>query len=60
MVEGLKVLLIEDELALLDTYADILVTEGYDALKATDGYTGLEMLASYGTEIKLIFLDLIS
>lgn len=58
MAEGIKVLLIEDETDLLDTYADVLVGEGYDALKASDGYVGLEVLASYKDEIKLIFLDL--
>lgn len=56
--EAVKVLVVEDEIALLDTYADILVNEGYDALKASDGYAGLEMLASYRNEIKLVFLDL--
>lgn len=58
MKEGVKILLVEDELALLDTYADILVSSGYEALKASDGYAGLEMLASYKDEIKLVFLDL--
>ena len=58
MYEGIKVLLIEDETALLDTYAEILVSEGYDAYKASDGYIGLEILASYRDEVKLIFLDL--
>lgn len=58
MEEAIKVLLIEDELPLLDTYAEILVSAGYDALKASDGYAGLEMLASYKNEVKLIYLDL--
>ncbi len=58
MDEKLKILIVEDELALLDTYADILSNNGYEALKASDGYAGLEMLASYKEEIRLIFLDL--
>ena len=58
MADSVVVLIIEDETELLDTYADVLVAEGYDALKAADGYVGLEMLESYKDEIKLVYLDL--
>ncbi len=58
MADSVKVIIIEDESDLLDTYADILVNAGYDVFKAADGYMGLEILASYKGEIKLVFLDL--
>ena len=58
MSSGLEILLVEDEAALLDTYAEILEAEGYDPLKAPDGYSGLHLLSENKTGVKLIFLDL--
>jgi CheY-like chemotaxis protein len=53
-----KILLIEDEKPLLDTYAEILSAGGYSVIKAPDGYKGLEELATNKDSIGLIFLDL--
>lgn len=52
------VLIIEDESALLDSYAEILSTNGYEVLKASDGYKGLETLKKSHQDINLIILDL--
>lgn len=56
--EAKRILIIEDEVALLDSYAEIVETAGYIAMKATDGYQGLDMLANNLGNIDLILLDL--
>lgn len=53
-----KILIVEDETPLLDTYAEILTSEGYEVVKAPDGYKGLEELAKHKDSVGLIFLDL--
>lgn len=53
-----KKLLIEDEEMLLDTYADFLESKGYETLKASDGYKGLDMMEKHKDEISLIVLDI--
>jgi CheY-like chemotaxis protein len=54
----LKVLIIEDEVPLLETYAEILEAQGYVALKADNGYKGLELLEENGGKVSVIVLDL--
>ncbi len=52
------VLVVEDEVALLDTYAEIIENAGFTSMKATDGYKGLDMLAANSGIIDLVMLDL--
>lgn len=56
--ERQTILLVEDEVALLETYADILDTEGYDVLKADNGYKGLEVLEANKDIVDLMIVDL--
>lgn len=59
MKDGKKVILIvEDEVALLDTYAEILEDAGFVILKAADGYKGLDTLAANKDIVDLVLLDL--
>jgi CheY-like chemotaxis protein len=59
MKENKKVILIiEDEGALLDTYGEILDEAGYEAMKASDGHKGLDILATNKDVIDLVLLDL--
>jgi DNA-binding response OmpR family regulator len=53
-----NVLIIEDEQALLDSYAEVLTNEGYNPVKCTDGYKGLEVLKKDHSSIDIILLDL--
>ena len=53
-----KVLLIEDEEMLLNSYSDFLEAKGFETLKASDGYKGLDMMEKHKDEISLIVLDL--
>ena len=52
------VLIVEDEAALLDSYAEIVEDGGFVALKAPDGYKGLDVLESNKNDVDLILLDL--
>ena len=52
------VLIIEDETALLDSYAEIIEDGGYAAIKAPDGYKGLDALKANKDVIDLVLLDL--
>lgn len=52
------ILIIEDEGALLDSYAEIIEEGGFEVLKAPDGYKGLDTLAENKEIIDLILLDL--
>lgn len=56
--ENRTVLIVEDDEALVNSYAEALESAGYKALKATDGYEGLDMLNKHLSDIKLILLDL--
>ena len=59
MKDGKKVILIiEDEAALLDSYAEILEDGGFITLKAADGYKGLDVLEENMEEVDLVLLDL--
>ena len=53
-----EILIIEDEAALLDSYAEVLQTAGYVVTKASDGYKGLELLKANASKYSLILLDL--
>jgi len=58
MAETKKILVIEDEQPLLDSYAELVENAGYVAMKASDGYQGLDMLANNLDQIDLVLLDL--
>ncbi len=53
-----RILIVEDEEMLLDSYAEILESEGFEVLKASDGYKGLEFLEANKDGIGLVILDL--
>lgn len=52
------ILIIEDETALLDSYAEIIEGGGFTALRASDGYKGLDTLKENKDNVDLILLDL--
>lgn len=52
------VLVIEDNEALLNSYAEALESADYGALKAHDGYEGLDVISKKSGSIDLILLDL--
>jgi len=52
-----KILFIEDESALQETFGDLLTEEGYQMIKAIDGQSGLRLAKSEKPD--LILLDLI-
>jgi CheY-like chemotaxis protein len=53
-----KILIVEDEAPLLDSYAELVEAAGYVAVKANDGYQGLDTLANNHGQIDLVLLDL--
>lgn len=53
-----NILIIEDEAALLDSYAELVESTGFNSLKASDGYQGLDALANGYGNIHLVLLDL--
>ena len=57
-MEGKKVLIIEDEEMLLDSYSEILEQGGFTTVRANDGYKGLELLETYKDDLGLVVLDL--
>ena len=52
------ILIVEDETPLLDSYVEILEDGGFTALKAADGYKGLEVLEANKSIVDLVLLDL--
>jgi len=52
------VLIIEDDEALLNSYAEALESAGYSALTALDGYKGLDLMSKNLGNIELVLLDL--
>ena len=52
------VLVIEDETALLDSYAEIIEGGDFTVIKAPDGYKGLDTLKQNKGIVDLILLDL--
>ncbi len=57
-MEVKKILIVEDEEMLLDSYSEILEHAGFSVVKAVDGYKGLELLETYKEELSLVVLDL--
>ena len=53
-----KILIIEDEAPLLDSYAELVTAADMTPLKALDGYQGLDILANNLGDINLVLLDL--
>ncbi len=53
-----KILIVEDEAPLLDSYAELVEAAGFVPLKALDGYQGLDILANNIGQIDLVLLDL--
>jgi len=53
-----KILIVEDEAPLLDSYAELVLAGGITPLKAFDGYQGLDILSSNIGQIDLVLLDL--
>jgi len=58
MAEIKKILIVEDEIPLLDSYAELIETAGYVPLKASDGYQALDTLSNNFDQIDLVLLDL--
>lgn len=58
MADAKKILIVEDERPLLDSYAEIVETAGYIPLKASDGYQALDTLSNNLDQIDLVLLDL--
>jgi CheY-like chemotaxis protein len=54
----LSVIVVDDDLAIRRTIAEILVDEGYDVRCAADGVEALALLRESGLRPKLIILDL--
>jgi CheY-like chemotaxis protein len=53
-----RVLIIEDEKELLDSFSEILEDSGYETTKCEDGYKALEVLKSRTKDFDVILLDL--
>ena len=53
-----KILIIEDESSLLDSYAELVQAADFTPIKALDGYQGLDHLANNVGQIDLVLLDL--
>jgi len=58
MADVKKILIVEDEIPLLDSYAELVETAGYVPLKASDGYQALDILSNNLDQIDLVLLDL--
>jgi len=58
MAETKKILIVEDELPLLDSYAELVQAAGYVPMKASDGYQSLDILSNNLDQIDLVLLDL--
>jgi CheY-like chemotaxis protein len=53
-----KILVVEDEEMLLDSYSEILEASGNEVLRANDGYKALELLETEKDNLSLVVLDL--
>jgi len=58
MADTKKILIVEDEVALLDSYSELVESAGYIPMKASDGYQALDMLSNNLDQIDLVLLDL--
>jgi CheY-like chemotaxis protein len=52
------VLIIEDNEDLVNSYAESLESVGFNAIKALDGYQGLDIMSKQAGNIDLVLLDL--
>lgn len=55
---GKTILIVEDEKELLESYKELVESAGFNSITATDGYQGLDILASQLGNINLVLLDL--
>lgn len=53
-----RILFIEDEEMILDTYSDYLKSQGYEIYTAVDGHRGLDELEKNKGNLDLVILDL--
>ncbi len=53
-----RILIVEDEKDLLDSYKELVETAGYEALAVSDGYQALDSLDKNKGKIDLVILDL--
>lgn len=58
MSETKRILIVEDEKDLLDSYKELIETAGYQTLTASDGYQALDTLDKNKGKIDLVLLDL--
>lgn len=58
MSETKRILIVEDEKDLLDSYKELVETAGYDAYAVSDGYQALDTLDKNKGKIDLVLLDL--
>ncbi len=58
MSEIKRILVVEDEKDLLESYKELIETAGYDALAVSDGYQALDALDKNKGKIALVLLDL--
>lgn len=58
MSEIKRILVVEDEKDLLESYKELIETAGYDALAVSDGYQALDTLDKNKGKIALVLLDL--
>jgi CheY-like chemotaxis protein len=57
MAQQKYIMIVEDEEALLESYSEIILSQGYSVLKMKDGYEALAALEK-NHSVALIFLDL--
>lgn len=53
-----RILIVEDEKDLLDSYKELVETAGYEAVAVSDGYQALDSLDKNKGKIDLVILDL--
>jgi len=53
-----KILIVEDEKDLLESYKELVETAGYEAIAVSDGYQALDSLDKNKGKISLVMLDL--
>jgi len=53
-----RILIIEDEKELLESFSEILTDNGYEVVKSEDGYSGLDKIKNRTKDFDVILLDL--
>ncbi len=53
-----RILIIEDEKDLLESFSEILTDNGYEVVKSEDGYSGLDKIKNRTKDFDVILLDL--